>query len=285
MVKGNHDLYPPARIPRQPDVSIRGRRATGGASGGAGGARPAPGGGQGAGQPDRDFRPACGRPRAAAPDQDRRRLAYAIWRLLGRSPRLRREQGLGYDPAFEDWGDESYLHGYWQSEKYFAGIRDHLRNVFTMVPPMSPENADMARQIAAGPSVALHVRRGDYVALGATAVCDQAYYDAALAAVTQGLPEAPTVFVFSDDPGWARDNLAVPFDKVVVDLNGRETAHEDMRLMSLCQHNVIANSTFSWWSAWLNAHEGWRVAAPARWFANDHQRNPDILPEDWIAIG
>ncbi|GLT11713.1 alpha-1,2-fucosyltransferase [Sulfitobacter porphyrae] len=224
-------------------------------------------------------------PAQLPPDQDRRRLAYAIWRLLGRSPRLRREQGLGYDPAFEDWGDESYLHGYWQSEKYFAGIRDHLRNVFTMVPPMSPENADMARQIAAGPSVALHVRRGDYVALGATAVCDQAYYDAALAAVTQGLPEAPTVFVFSDDPGWARDNLAVPFDKVVVDLNGRETAHEDMRLMSLCQHNVIANSTFSWWSAWLNAHEGRRVAAPARWFANDHQRNPDILPEDWIAIG
>lgn len=224
-------------------------------------------------------------PAQLPPDQDRRRLAYAIWRLLGRSPRLRREKGLGYDPAFEDWGDESYLHGYWQSEKYFAGIRDHLRNVFTMVPPMSPENADMARQIATGPSVALHVRRGDYVALGATAVCDQAYYDAALAAVTQGLPEAPTVFVFSDDPGWARDNLAVPFDKVVVDLNGRETAHEDMRLMSLCQHNVIANSTFSWWSAWLNGHEGRRVAAPARWFANDHQRNPDILPEDWIAIG
>lgn len=218
------------------------------------------------------------------PDQDRNRFAYGLWRFIGRSPKLRREKGLGYDPSFEQWGDESYLHGYWQSDKYFAGITDHLHEVFQMVPQMSPENAAMAQQIAAGPSVALHVRRGDYVALGATTVCDQAYYDAALSAVTDGLHRAPTVFVFSDDPAWARDNLSVPFEKVVVDLNGRATAHEDMRLMSLCQHNVVANSTFSWWSAWLNTNPNRRVAAPARWFANDHQHNPDILPADWIAI-
>lgn len=224
-------------------------------------------------------------PARLPPDRRRRPVAYTLWRYLGGNPRLRREKGLGYDPDFETWGDESYLHGYWQSEKYFAEIKDHLREVFTVVPQMSPANAAMADQIASGPSVALHVRRGDYVALGATAVCDQAYYDAALAAVTEGLSRSPTVFVFSDDPDWARDNLAIPFEKVVVDLNGRATAHEDMRLMSLCQHNVIANSTFSWWSAWLNPHAGRRVAAPARWFANDHQRNPDILPEDWIPIG
>lgn len=218
------------------------------------------------------------------PDQDHQKLRYTLWRAFGRRPALRRERGLGYDPAFEGWGDESYLHGYWQSERYFADVIAHLREAFVMTPPMSPENAAMAQRIADGPSVALHVRRGDYVALGATAVCDQAYYDAGLQAVTKGLADPPTVFVFSDDPGWARDNLEVPFDKVVVDLNGRETAHEDMRLMSLCQHNVIANSTFSWWSAWLNQTAGKRVAAPARWFANDHQNNPDILPADWIAI-
>ena len=224
-------------------------------------------------------------PPSLPPDRDERMLGYLLWRLFGRRPVLRREMGLGYDPAFETWGDESYLHGYWQSQKYFADIEDRLREDFVMTPPMSAENAEMAQRIAAGPSVALHVRRGDYVALGATAVCDQAYYDAALKAVTDGLTEAPTVFVFSDDPGWARDNLAVPFEKVVVDLNGREMAHEDMRLMSLCQHNVIANSTFSWWSAWLNRNPQKRVAAPSRWFANTHQSNPDILPESWIRIG
>jgi hypothetical protein len=218
------------------------------------------------------------------PDQDKHPLAYMAWRFLGRKPYLRREKSLAYDPAITGWEDESYLHGYWQSDKYFASIEEHLRKVFVMIPPMSPENAAIADQIKAGPSVALHVRRGDYVALGASAVCDQAYYTAALRAVTDGLPKDPKVFVFSDDPTWARNNLDVPFEKVVVDLNGRETAHEDMRLMSLCHHNVIANSTFSWWSAWLNSNSKKRVAAPARWFANDHQRNPDILPSDWIAI-
>lgn len=218
------------------------------------------------------------------PSKEDRPLAYATWRYLGGKPRLHREKSLGYDPAIKSWGDESYLHGYWQSEKYFATIVDHLRDVFVMTPPMSPANAAMADEIAAGPSVALHVRRGDYVALGASVVCDQAYYTAALKAVTNGLTKPPRVFVFSDDPVWARDNLHVPFEKVVVDLNGRDTAYEDMRLMSLCHHNVIANSTFSWWSAWLNNTPGRRAAAPARWFGNDHQHNPDILPDDWIAI-
>jgi hypothetical protein len=218
------------------------------------------------------------------PDQNQRPVAYTAWRYLGRKPVLRREKTLGYAPAIRTWGDESYLHGYWQSEQYFANVIDHLRDVFVMTPPMSPQNAEMAQQIAEGQSVALHVRRGDYVALGASAVCDQAYYTAALKTVTDGLADSPKVFVFSDDPAWARDNLEVPFDKVVVDLNGRDTAYEDMRLMSLCKHNIIANSTFSWWSAWLNQNPSKRVTAPARWFGNNHQHNPDILPKDWIAI-
>ncbi|MGC1496168.1 MAG: alpha-1,2-fucosyltransferase [Sulfitobacter sp.] len=218
------------------------------------------------------------------PDSKQRPFAYAVWRYLGGQPKLHREKSLGYDPAIKTWADESYLHGYWQSDQYFASIVDHLREVFVMTPKMSPENAAMAEQIKSGPSLALHVRRGDYVALGETAVCDQAYYTAALHAVTDGLPETPRVFVFSDNPEWARDNLDVPFEKVVVDLNGRETAYEDMRLMSLCQNNIIANSTFSWWSAWLNNNPNKRVAAPARWFANTHQHNPDILPKEWIAI-
>ncbi|SDG67556.1 alpha-1,2-fucosyltransferase [Sulfitobacter delicatus] len=224
------------------------------------------------------------KPERMPPGQDARPLAYAAWRLLGRRPKFRREKGLGYNPAFETWGDEIYLHGYWQSQRYFENIRDHLHEVFTVVPPMSPANAEMAARIASVPSVALHVRRGDYVALGATAACDQAYYDRALAAVADGLGQPPTVFVFSDDPNWARDNLEVPFEKVIVDLNGPDTAHEDMRLMSLCQHNIIANSTFSWWSAWLNTTPGKRVVAPTRWVLNADQHNPDILPEDWIAV-
>ncbi len=218
------------------------------------------------------------------PAQHVRPLAHALWRLMGRTPRHRREKSLRYNAAIKGWGNESYLHGYWQSAHYFNHIADEIRHDFRIVPPPSAANVEMAARIAAGPSVSLHVRRGDYVALGASAVCDQAYYDAALAAVTHGLGVAPTVYVFSDDPGWARVNLSVPFDKVVVDFNGPDADYEDMRLMSLCQHNVIANSSFSWWSAWLNESRTKRVAAPARWFGNDHQTNPDILPEGWLRI-
>ncbi len=212
-------------------------------------------------------------------------LAYAAWRALGKRPCIRREQGLGYDPAFGRWPDDSYLHGYWQSEQYFADIADDLRADFTFRTPMSAQNAAMAARIASGPSVALHVRRGDYVAVNAMALCDQAYYDTAVADIRQRMDTDPTIYVFSDDPDWAKANLPLPFDKVVVDFNGPDADYEDLRLMTLCQHNIIANSSFSWWAAWLGETPDSIVAGPARWFANATMPNPDILPARWISIG
>lgn len=211
-------------------------------------------------------------------------IRYALWRLFGRNPRFRRERGLGYNPAIESWGDGSYLHGYWQSERYFAHIADQIRRDFTFPGFTNTQNAEMAARIGGTLAIALHVRRGDYLTLGAHVLCDQAYYDAALARVLDGLEGAPTVFVFSDDPDWAKQNLPLPVDKVVVDFNGPESDFEDMRLMSLCRHNIIGNSSFSWWAAWLNAHPGKRVAGPAKWFGDPKLGNPDILPEDWVRI-
>lgn len=210
--------------------------------------------------------------------------AYAVWRLFGRSPRFRRERGLGYNPAIEQWGDDSYLHGYWQSEKYFSHIADRIRSDFAFPRFSDSRNADMAARIGETLSVALHVRRGDYLTLGAHVLCDQAYYEAALSRVLDGLTGSPVVYVFSDDPGWARDNLPLPCEKVVVDFNGPETDFEDMRLMSLCDHNIIGNSSFSWWAAWLNGNPAKRVAGPARWFGDPKLDNPDILPPGWMRI-
>ncbi|MEQ9693079.1 alpha-1,2-fucosyltransferase [Shimia sp. SDUM112013] len=211
-------------------------------------------------------------------------LGYGLWRMMGRAPRFRRENGLGYNPAFERLEDGCYLHGYWQTERYFAPIADHLRKVFRPVPAPSPENAAMADRIRACTSVSLHVRRGDYLALGAHGVCDEAYYHAALQQIAPQLDADPTVFVFSDDPQWAKDNLPLPFEKVVVDLNGPATDYDDLRLMSLCSHNIIANSSFSWWGAWLNDNPDKIVTAPATWFADAKMHNPDILPEGWHPI-
>lgn len=211
-------------------------------------------------------------------------LRYAAWRWMGQTPVFQREQGLGYNRQIKRWEDNSYLHGYWQSERYFHHIEATIRRDFTFPAYSSPQNADMAGQIAQGLSISLHVRRGDYVALGAYALCDQAYYDAALARILAGLQGTPTVYVFSDDPGWARDNLMLPCETVVVDFNGPDADYDDMRLMSLCQHNIIGNSSFSWWAAWLNGNEGKRVAGPARWFGAPNLSNPDILPPEWLSI-
>lgn len=214
-------------------------------------------------------------------------LRYAAWRLTGQSPAFCREQGLGYNRQIKRWGDDSYLHGYWQTERYFHHIAPVIRQDFTFPAFTSPQNAEMAGRIAQGLSISLHVRRGDYLTLGAHVLCDQAYYEAALAAVLDGVDcvdGGVTVYVFSDDPGWARDNLPLPCDKVVVDFNGPDSDYEDMRLMSLCQHNIIGNSSFSWWAAWLNDHPAKRVAGPAKWFGDPKLSNPDILPPEWLSI-
>lgn len=212
-------------------------------------------------------------------------LRYGLWRLAGRRPRFRRERGLGYNPAFETWGNGTYLHGYWQSQRYFAAIADTLRRELEIVTPPDPQNAEMAARIAATPTaVSLHVRRGDYLAFAAHKVCSEAYYNAALAHIVEQAEISPTVFVFSDDPDWAKTNLDLPYEKVVIDFNGPESDYEDLRLMSLCRHNVIANSSFSWWAAWLNRNPGKIVAGPVEWFGDPKLSNPDILPEGWLRV-
>jgi len=211
-------------------------------------------------------------------------VRYALWRSSGKAPKFRREQGLGYNPDIEGYADGSYLHGYWQSEQYFTQIADQIRSDFIFPDFTNTQNAEMADRIANSTAISLHVRRGDYLTLGAHVLCDQAYYEAALAQVLDGLQGTPTVYVFSDDPQWAKDNLPLPVEKVVVDFNGADTDFEDMRLMTLCQHNIIGNSSFSWWAAWLNQNATKRVAGPAKWFGDPKLVNPDILPPNWLSV-
>ncbi|SPJ26635.1 alpha-1,2-fucosyltransferase [Falsiruegeria mediterranea] len=211
-------------------------------------------------------------------------LRYALWRKFGSAPKFQRERSLGYNAEIEGWADGSYLHGYWQSEKYFGRISQDIRSAFSFPEFSNTQNAEMAARIGEEQAISLHVRRGDYVSLNAHVLCDQNYYEAALARVLEGTEGTPTVFVFSDDPQWAKDNLPLPVKKVVVDFNGPETDFEDMRLMSLCRHNIIGNSSFSWWAAWLNQTPGKQVAGPSKWFGDPNLSNPDILPPDWHRI-
>ncbi|WP_101067570.1 alpha-1,2-fucosyltransferase [Roseovarius salinarum] len=212
-------------------------------------------------------------------------VRYALWRAAGRRPRFRRERELGFDPAFFDIPDGSYLHGYWQSEKYFAPIAEQLRRDLQFTTPLDPANAAMAERIARTEQpVAVHVRRGDYIASGGHGTCSPAYYRAAVEAIAARVNGPLTCFVFSNDPGWARANLELGAETVVVDINDESRGHFDLHLMSLCAHNVIANSSFSWWGAWLNPSETKHVVAPRAWFGDAALSNPDICPDAWLRL-
>jgi hypothetical protein len=216
-------------------------------------------------------------------------IRYALWRAGGMRPRFLRERGLGVNPAVLEATDDSYLHGYFQSEGYFrdqeAVIRDDLR----VLEAPEGENARWLERIAAEPrAVSLHVRRGDYVgsAKGAAVhgTCDAAYYARAVAAIREKAGIEPLLFVFSDDPVWARANLKPGAEMVVLDHNTASAAVEDLRLMGVCRHHIIANSSFSWWGAWRNPSPEKVVVAPLRWFADPGLDNPDICPTDWIRL-
>jgi hypothetical protein len=179
------------------------------------------------------------------------------------------------------------LDGYWQSERYFADVSDRLRSEFTFKASAAGRNAEIAGEIAAVNAVSLHVRRGDYATNPAMTamhgICPIDYYDRAVEFVIERVAD-PVFFLFSDDPDWVREHLKIDWAVVVVEHNDSDTGHEDLRLMGLCRHHVIANSTFSWWGAWLNPSPEKIVVAPKRWFAEDSIDTSDLLPADWVTL-
>jgi len=211
-------------------------------------------------------------------------LRYGLWRGLRLAPRLYRERHKGFDPAVMQLGPGRYLHGYWQSYRYFEPIADQLRRDLAFTSLLDGANAEMAGRIAkAQTPVSIHVRRGDYVTAGAHGVCTADYYRTATAQLSQ-THGALTCFVFSNDPDWVRDNLDLGQETVIVDINDEASGIFDMHLQSLCAHHVIANSSFSWWAAWLNPSADKQVIAPRQWFAAAEADNPDLIPGSWIRI-
>lgn len=198
-----------------------------------------------------------------------------------------REKQYHFDPKILTMPDSIYLDGYWQSEKYFSDIADIIRNEFTVKLSQTDRNGELAQQIASCESVSLHVRRGDYVTDEKTktihGTCDLDYYKHCIAHLAQRVPH-PCFFIFSDDPDWAEKNLKIDSPVTFVVHNGPKKNYEDLRLMSQCRHHIIANSSFSWWGAWLGQHQGTISYAPARWFNSPAFNTKDLLPEAWTRI-
>jgi hypothetical protein len=197
---------------------------------------------------------------------------------------LMAEQHFHFDHSILAAPDNVYLRGYWQSERYFDDVADLIRSEFALRHALSPKSQQIAAHIEQTMAVGIHVRRGDYVSspqrLRYHGTCEPEYYTRCMRAVAERV-ERPHCFVFSDDPGWVRDNLHLDHPVTIVAHNGPERDFEDLHLMSRCRHFIIANSTFSWWAAWLSASHGKFIVAPARWFADAPHDTCDLLPAAW----
>jgi hypothetical protein len=196
------------------------------------------------------------------------------------------EPGFDYWPSIVNVPGDCYLQGYWQSEKYFRHCAETLRLDFAFKIPSDPRNLELATEIGQCDAISLHVRRGDYAANPATlathGLCPPDYYHRAINYIAERTAQ-PVFFVFSDDVAWAKKNIAIDFSCFYVDFNQGRESYNDMRLMTLCHHNIIANSSFSWWGAWLNARSDKIVVAPKRWFARDNDV-PDLFPPTWVIL-
>lgn len=205
-------------------------------------------------------------------------------------PKYIQEKHFHFDPEILNLPDDVYLKGYWQSEKYFSDIAGIIRREFTVKTPPGGRNREISELITSKQSVSLHIRRGDYVTSRKTkqhhGVCDLDYYFRCVDYLKQLVKNAH-FFIFSDDPQWARDNLKQLCPTTFVDHNRPDKDYEDLRLMSQCKHNIITNSTFSWWGAWLNPGKDKIILAPKQWFAKKIQvstKTDDLFPSGWILL-
>ena len=205
--------------------------------------------------------------------------------LLPGGPRIIRELGQAFDPRVLSLAGPLILDGYWQSEEYFKHCRGSIEQAFDWSAVASREVPEsLVRAVEMPNSVAVHVRRGDYVREPATnafhGVCDPDYYARAAAIVAEHVAD-PHFFLFSDDVGWAEANLVLPGGQTAVRHARATEPHVDMWLMSRCRHAIIANSSYSWWAAWLTERPGKCIVAPRQWFRAAEMRSITPVPARW----
>lgn len=214
----------------------------------------------------------------------RRRLLHKIYKTritedLEKKPGVFCPEVLGMNNV--------YLNGYWQNEKYFKDIRTELLHEFSFPEILMEKNRELCLRIEHGISVSVHVRRGDYLEGKARGFyggcCTDAYYDKAIHYFKDKYSDIYFYF-FSNDPEWVRKHF-VGHNVTVVDWNQGTESYWDIYLMSKCRHNIVANSSFSWWGAWLNQHEDKEIVAPYFWVNPAYVDNVvDTACDEWIKI-
>lgn len=182
---------------------------------------------------------------------------------------------------------EGYFCGHWNSEKYFAQNSNIIRRDFSLKKPFSTDSVTAAGKIEASVnSVSVHIRRGDYVSIKKISdihgILPISYYERAADLVAEKIGNIE-LFVFSDDIEWAKQNFPKEYPVTFIS-QSTIPDYEELKLMSLCKNNIIANSTFSWWAAWLNNNPQKIVVSPEHWFTKVNRNENDTIPSTWIKI-
>jgi len=178
-----------------------------------------------------------------------------------------------------------YLAGYWQACAYADAVAEELRQEFRIKEPPTGHNLEMQDRIASTSTpVSLHIRRGDYtLAAEGNIALPLGYYSRAISLMRQNFHH-PVFFIFSDDLSFTKQHLPDNVERVFVEGNNDFSSHEDLRLMLACHHHIIANSSFSWWGAWLNPRPEKTVIAPRHWHLTPDSYSPDLLPSSWLLL-
>lgn len=215
------------------------------------------------------------------------RYPYKIISKLNRvfNHRILKKYNIGYSAKLLN-NKNVYLEGYFQSYKYLDPIRDVLLREITLKEAIDNKYKEILENIDKSNSVSIHIRRGDYIndeqTKQAHNVCGLEYYKKAISIINDRV-ENPIFFVFSDDINWVKENLQID-NKTYYISNGIIKDFEELILMSKCYNNIISNSSFSFWGAWLNQNTNKIVIAPGKWHNKLDNEYKDLLPESWIKI-
>lgn len=193
------------------------------------------------------------------------------------------EKKYSFNKEALQFGSNTYLEGFWQSEKYFSNITSTIRQDFILKNPISETTKKMQDDIKDTNSICVHLRRahggGDF-----HTKYDMTYYESGIKYITEK-KKIDKIFVFSDDIEWCKENIKFDISTIFVDNDSAGVKGEGhLYLMSLCQNFVIPNSTFSWWGAWLSVNPDKIVVAPKNLFTNENINNKDLIPDSWIRI-
>jgi hypothetical protein len=213
---------------------------------------------------------------------------HKIAAKISKSTTYFKEQSFAYDKTFESLGSNTYLDGYWQSEKYFKPVEAEIRNDFSFSAFQIASNEELKKHILSCNSVCLNVRRGDFVNHEGSSshhgFTGLDYYNKGFEVIRSKIND-PHYYIFSDDIEWCRANITPGTETTFVghEVAGKKFA-DYLQLMTNCKHFLIPNSSFAWWAAWLNTHEQKVVITPKKWFNDPSIKTNDLIPSDWIRI-